>query len=137
MAAGAMAQTGTWQSDQDPLRSRSVEEQGARDLTPEQMEARKSQSREGQAVVGLAAVRDPARRLTNLTVYSRGRDIGHVRRVEMDAGGVPRRIEIAFNDGASTAWVDAAVVDYDASHRLVTTGLDPGEIKALAATRFR
>jgi hypothetical protein len=103
---------------------------GVHDATPVEPEARDT-----HAIVGLSAVRDPARTLTNLTVYSRGRDIGHIKTVAIDGEGVPRHVEIAFNDGASTAWVDAAAIDYDAAHKLATTALDPGEIKALA-TRF-
>jgi len=128
--AGALAQNETWLRDQGP-HTVSVEGLGAHDPSPAEIEAH-----EGHAVVGLSAVRNPGRTLTNLTVYSRGRDIGHIKTVATDGEGVPRRVLIAFNDGVSTAWVDAAAIDYDAGHRLAVTALDPGEIKAMAATRF-
>ncbi len=85
----------------------------------------------------LSDVRDPEQTLTNLTVYSRGRDVGHIRSVEVGQAGLPQRVEIAFNDGASAAWVSADALRYDGEHRLATTTLDPGEMKALEHTRLR
>jgi hypothetical protein len=125
-----VAQNDSWQRA-GQTRNMIAEDDSARESTPEHIGARNQ-----VAVVGLAAVRDPGRTLTNLTVYSRGRNIGHISHVALDSGGVPRRVQIAFNDGASAAWIDVAAIDYDATHRLATTGLDLGEMKALEATRF-
>jgi hypothetical protein len=83
--------------------------------------------------VALGAVRDPERTLTNLTLYANGRDVGHIRSVQLDPLGTPARVEIAFNDGESAAWVDANAIAYDAAHRRAVTALDPGKMKA----RFR
>jgi hypothetical protein len=84
-----------------------------------------------------SAVQDPQRVLTNLTVYSGGRDIGHIRSVTLDARGQATRIEIAFNDGTNDATVDARTIVYDAAHRRAVTALDPGEMKAVEHVRFR
>lgn len=84
-----------------------------------------------------SAVENPERVLTNLTVYSDGRDIGHIRSVTLDERGQATRIEIAFNDGTNGAWVDASAIAYDSAHRRAVTSLDPGEMKALEHVRLR
>ena len=99
--------------------------------------AQHSQTAPLTADTPIANVDEPQRKLTNLTVYSNGRDIGHIKNVVLDDGGSPQRIEIAFNDGQSSAWIDAAALHYDSEHRRALTALEPGEIKALEATRFR
>ena len=134
--AGAWAENAGWFSERDSTLAHhdqaaeviSVDDQTPHDFTPRESE---------DARIPASAVNDPQRVLTNLTVYSEGRDVGHIRSVVLDPGGHVARVEIASNDGASTAWFDAKAVSYDAVHRRVVTASDPGEMKALAHARFR
>lgn len=74
--------------------------------------------------VDLATVPDPLRALTNLTVYSRGVDIGRILNVELDVTGAPSRVEIGFNSGRAPAWIDATHVRYDPNARKIVTTMD-------------
>jgi hypothetical protein len=83
----------------------------------------------------IAWVSDPKRALTNLTVYSRGIEIGHVGKLAYDRAGKPTRVRIVFKSGAKPAWIDAAMVRYDPEKRTITTDATVSEIEQLAHTR--
>jgi hypothetical protein len=87
--------------------------------------------------VDLASVPDPLQTLTNLTVYARGVDIGHVARVSLDSSGRPDRVLIAFNSDTAPAWVGAGDVRYDPQKRQITTSMSPGSMQNLSAMRIR
>ena len=135
--AGAWAANdGLFSDDTDsvgaPHQGQAVEAISVDDQTPHDFTPREAETDH----VPAPAVHDPERILTNLTVYADGRDIGHIRSIELNPQGEAARVEIAFNDGQSTAWVDAKSIAYDAAHRRAVTALDPGEMKALEHARF-
>jgi hypothetical protein len=132
--AGAWAEnTGLFADSTATHRDQVVQAISADDQTPSDFTTRESNNDR----VPAAQVDDPERVLTNLTVYAQGRDVGHIRNVALDPSGHVARLEIAFNDGSSSAWVDAKAMSYDPAHRRVVSARDPGEIKALEHARFR
>jgi hypothetical protein len=129
LAAGAFAESGSdWTSHTR------VERAGAAELTGA-LDPADGRGETAGGTIGLSEVSAPERTLTNLTVYSHGVDIGHIKSVIVGEGGRVELVEIALNDGSAPAWLDATTVQYDSVHRLATTGMNSGDLKALAAKR--
>jgi len=89
------------------------------------------------AVVELSAVAELERALTNLTVYARGVDVGHVSRVSLDSAGKPDRLEISFNNDNPRAWIRAEDLRYDREKRQILTDLPVGVMQKIGSMRLK
>jgi hypothetical protein len=71
----------------------------------------------------LGRIEDPTHQLAQLPIEGPdGRWVGKVRNVDLDVGGVPRRIEVAL-DPDHSVWVPPSHFKYDAHNRILFTDL--------------
>jgi hypothetical protein len=131
-AANAGAQTYPGPSNANPAPAPAAQSQAAPSPSAHAMNASIS-----PAAVELSAVAEPERALTNLTVYARGVDVGHISRVSLDSAGKVDRVEVSFNNDMPRAWIHADDLRYDPAKRQIVTALSVGVMQKISSMRLK